>query len=344
MVHIEKSQKVPQNDNLIVYSPAGDYDDEQLIECSDITNPGVATCAYQAQFIKYGNLVYRFNTPEELGEELIKMDPSSSHKAVAFYKDEQNRKMRRGLVAVDPQQNSMVSSEGSKCLADYDLSTYAADPMHVQKISIILSSMGPMTSVADIDIYLGQVVIGCPLTGQMIFNAASEYNVDCRLLMAIMELESRFGTLGVAVETLNPGNVGNTGTAKRTYSSWQAGVDAVASWLDKHRVKDKQIVPEEPVPPIDTPIIEEPTPVVENPVVEEPVVVPPEEVVPEIPPVETPTSTEPVIIPEEPIKVPAEETPIKSVIEEPISRAKKKTGKLLAKLTKASKKSGRSRV
>ena len=337
MVHIEKSQKVPQNENLIVFSPSGDYDEDQLIECCEINNPSVAIGAYQAQFIKYGGVVYRFNDEEELGAELVKLDPSSSHRAVAFYKEGQRRKNRGGVSIVDPQQNSIVSSEGSQCLADYDLSTYAADPMHVQKISIILSSMDPMTSVASIDVYLGQVVIGCPLTGLMIFNAASEYNVDCRLLMAIMELESRFGTLGVAVETLNPGNVGNTGTATRTYSSWQAGVNAVANWLDKHRVKDKAIVAEEPTQPIDRPIVEEPTPVVENPVVEEPVVTPPEEVVPEIPPVENPTSTEPIIRPEEPIKLPSTEEPVSPDIA-PVSKAKNKSGKLLAKLTKSNKK------
>lgn len=341
MVHIEKGQKIPQNEDLIVYSPTGDYDEEQLIECGTISQPDFAVCAYQAQFVKYGSIVYRFNTSEELGAELIKVDPSSNHKAVADYKYEENRKRRKGLSTIDPTQNAILSSAGSKCLADYDLSTYAADPLHVQKISIILSSMGSMNSVSDIDNYITQVVSASPLTGEMFFNASQEYNIDCRLLMAIAELESRFGTLGVAVKTLNPGNVGNTGTATRTYSSWQAGLDAVADWLDKHRINvviDQ--VNQEPVveqisdntPPAEEPPVQNDPPPTEGEVLPE--IVPPTE-----PPLDTPTSTEPIVVPpEEPIKMPVEENPIKPAVEEPLSKAKKNTSKLLAKLNKNSKK------
>lgn len=233
----------------------------------------------------------------------------------------------------------LAMSNTTECLSYYDITTYATDPLHEQKIADILNYMGPMNSTADIDIYLENEVVGCPLNGSMIFNAAQEYNVDCRLLMAIMEQDSRYGTAGIAVSTFNPGNVGNTGTATRTYSSWQAGVEAVAQWLDNHRITAtplEVIVPpiDEPVetPPIDEPIITEPVPPVETPISEEPIVTPPEpivEPVPETPPVDTPTSTEP-ILPVEPVKSPVVEEPVAPEIA-PVSKAKTKAGRLIAK-------------
>ena len=117
----------------------------------------------------------------------------------------------------------------------YDISTYASDPDHTQKIANILQQMGAMANAADIDAYISGKYVGSPLTGQMILTAASQYTADVRLLMALMELDSQFGTVGVAVTTFNPGNVGNTGTATKTFGSWSEGVLAVADWLNSHR-------------------------------------------------------------------------------------------------------------
>jgi hypothetical protein len=227
----------------------------------------------------------------------------------------------------------LMMSNATECLTQYDITSYATDPLHEQKIADILTYMGAMNSVADVDIYLNNGVVGCPLTGSMIFGAAQEYNVDCRLMMALMELDSHFGTAGIAVSTFNPGNIGNTGTATRTYSSWQAGVEAVAQWLDNHRIKA-----EEAVVPVETP----PEPIVEEPIPIVPVVDTPPEVIPpvETPPIETPTSTEPVVLP--PVETPATTTepiitppvevpPTEAPTSTPISKVKSKTGKLFAR-------------
>lgn len=120
-------------------------------------------------------------------------------------------------------------------LDEYDITTYATDPLHEQKIASILSNMGEMSSQELIDVYVSAKTTSSPLTGQMIFEAADAYTVDVRLVMAIIEQDSRFGTAGVAVDTMNPGNVGNTGSAVKTYDSWQAGTEAVAEWLSRHR-------------------------------------------------------------------------------------------------------------
>lgn len=129
-----------------------------------------------------------------------------------------------------------IPDDPTAVLSYYDISTYAADPLYEQKISDILTSMPTMDSAEAIDAYISEEVIGSPLTGAMILSATTAYAVDVRLTMAIMQLDSQFGTAGVGAQTLNPGNVGNTGTSTRTYSSWPDGVAAVAEWLSRHRV------------------------------------------------------------------------------------------------------------
>jgi len=150
------------------------------------------------------------------------------------------------LVEAMKMQTNVISNGSTACMSEYDISTYATDPLHEQKIADILSFMGPMISPEVIDAYIDTEAIASPLTGAMILSAAQQYNVDVRLLMALMELDSRFGTAGVAVDTMNPGNVGNTGTAIKYYASWQDGVLAVAAWLNRHRINNNQVV--EPVP------------------------------------------------------------------------------------------------
>ena|SRR3989339_35155 len=140
------------------------------------------------------------------------------------------------LVEAMKMQTNTISNGSTACMSEYDISSYATDPLHEQKIADILSFMGAMISPEVIDVYIDSEAIVSPLTGQMILTAAQQYNVDVRLLMALMELDSRFGTAGVAVDTMNPGNVGNTGTAIRYYASWQEGVTAVAEWLSRHRI------------------------------------------------------------------------------------------------------------
>jgi hypothetical protein len=130
-----------------------------------------------------------------------------------------------------------VMTDGSvTVLSEYDIAPYATDPLHEEKIMNILSKMGVMDTVEKIDDYISGKYLSSPVTGEMIMSAAEAYTVDARLMMAMMELDSRFGTIGVAVGTLNPGNVGNDDDGNtRTYESWQEGVTAVAEWLNRHR-------------------------------------------------------------------------------------------------------------
>lgn len=139
-------------------------------------------------------------------------------------------------------------------LGEYDITPYATDPLHEEKIMNILSNMGLMDTTEQIDNYIKGSYISSPVTGEMVMSAALAYAVDARLMMAIMEQDSRFGTAGLATSTLNPGNVGNDDDGNtRTYDSWQEGVTAVAEWLSRHRIL--QGIPEETVlEPATTPL------------------------------------------------------------------------------------------
>ncbi|QQR82433.1 hypothetical protein IPJ70_04125 [Candidatus Campbellbacteria bacterium] len=131
--------------------------------------------------------------------------------------------------------NPTVVSDATRVLLEYDIAPYATDPEHEMKIQSILEKMGPMSSPDQIDLYIQSAVPGSPVTGAMVFAAAARYAVDARLMLALMENDSMYGTLGVGARTFNPGNVGNTGTKERMYPSWEEGVGAVALWLSRHR-------------------------------------------------------------------------------------------------------------
>ncbi len=84
MIHIEKDQNILEEKNLRVSSATGDYNDTDLIDFYDVTNPDVVAGSFQAQYIKYGGFIYKFNDPKELGEEILKIDPESTHSAASF--------------------------------------------------------------------------------------------------------------------------------------------------------------------------------------------------------------------------------------------------------------------
>ncbi|GEM_PF-2568222 len=84
MIHIQKDQYVAENENLRVATATGDYEDVALIEFYDIANPDVIAGRFQAQYIRYGGMVYRFNDPKELGAEILLIDPTSTHAAASY--------------------------------------------------------------------------------------------------------------------------------------------------------------------------------------------------------------------------------------------------------------------
>ena len=151
-----------------------------------------------------------------------------------------------------------VINGSTEVMLKYNIVPYATDPYHETKIQTILERMGPMETFDQIDSYLQKSTPDSPVTGLMIYSSAAKYNVDARLMMAIMELDSRFGTQGLGARTFNPGNVGNNGFEERMYGSWEAGVDAVANWLNNHRIAQETLFI---VPPTEPDLVYVTTPV-----------------------------------------------------------------------------------
>lgn len=124
-----------------------------------------------------------------------------------------------------------------KVVMGVDISTYATDPEHEEKIAGIAAAIPPTsTSTAvEIDEYIKARAPRSPVRGGMVKRAADKYGVPVPLLLAIMQNDSSFGTKGKGARTRNPGNYGNDDTGRlMTFKTWEDGVRAVAKWLADH--------------------------------------------------------------------------------------------------------------
>jgi hypothetical protein len=115
MIHIEKDQKILENENLRVYSQSGDYQDDELIEVYDVTNPEIVSGAFAAQYIRYGGLVYKFNDSIDLGKEILLLDPESTHATASFVrmKEELFKKLNQGELEPQSLQQTLDSEKTS---------------------------------------------------------------------------------------------------------------------------------------------------------------------------------------------------------------------------------------
>ena len=142
-----------------------------------------------------------------------------------------------GLNALQNVPPTIQGPSAGAVINGYDVSAYATDALYEEKIRTILTGMMPFGTPADVDAYIQDMAPGSPVTGDMVYAAVNEYSVDLPLLLSIMQNDSAFGTKGVGATTFNPGNIGNTGSATRSFGSWGDGVNAVAKWLNDHRAE-----------------------------------------------------------------------------------------------------------
>lgn len=140
-----------------------------------------------------------------------------------------------GIAAVQNVVPTVQGPSATASISGYDLSAYATDAEYEGKIQTILSLMPSLEDEVAATQYIQDKAPGSPVTGDMVFAAAKQFDISLPLLLAIMQNDSAFGTKGVGAETNNPGNVGNTGSATHTFGSWGEGVNAVAEWLSLHR-------------------------------------------------------------------------------------------------------------
>lgn len=102
MIRITKRASVPSLPDLIVESESGEYADTDLILCAQKDTPNVPVAQYQAQFIHYGEMVYQFETPEDLGKAIVAIDAESTHDAAQLWREEEVRRMARERGTLTP--------------------------------------------------------------------------------------------------------------------------------------------------------------------------------------------------------------------------------------------------
>ncbi|MBP9710812.1 MAG: hypothetical protein KBD50_00895 [Candidatus Pacebacteria bacterium] len=108
MIHIERGQPLATDANLKVATATGDYEDAALIECYNVADPEVLIGAYQAQYVKYGDLVYRFNDPVELGKAILTTDPQASHSAASYVRMTEELLAKMNTGALEPESLDQV--------------------------------------------------------------------------------------------------------------------------------------------------------------------------------------------------------------------------------------------
>ncbi len=102
MISITQGSSLADNGGMIIVSPSGQYADTDLILCATKTEPDLAIAMYQAQFLRYGDIVYQFNTPEDLGKAVFAIDPEATLDAVTLYKEQLARDTARLAGTLEP--------------------------------------------------------------------------------------------------------------------------------------------------------------------------------------------------------------------------------------------------
>ncbi len=102
MITISKGDHVAGLPDLIVSSASGEYADVDLILCARRDAPNFDAAMYQAQFIRYGEIVYQHETPEALGAAIIAIDPESTHDAAQLWREDEARRLAREKGTLTP--------------------------------------------------------------------------------------------------------------------------------------------------------------------------------------------------------------------------------------------------
>ena len=126
----------------------------------------------------------------------------------------------------------------------FDITSYATDPQHETRISqmtAFIDSHLLIPTAHAIDVFMRLRAPQTPLDGQMFIDSKNKYSLGEKgmfVLLALIQNDTLYGTKGIGAQLHNPGNIGDDDEGHtRDFGTWEAGVDAVAHWLDKHRVK-----------------------------------------------------------------------------------------------------------
>lgn len=147
MVPISKGDPVPELSNLIVCSDGGEYADVDLIMCAEQKAPTVPVAMYQAQYIRYGSLVYRFDDQEALGAAIVAVESGSTHDAAQLWREEETRRIarKRGTLVPEnptPAPNAVATEEAEIPESKKEVPTTVVDtPAEIGSIGALPDSI-----------------------------------------------------------------------------------------------------------------------------------------------------------------------------------------------------------
>lgn len=127
-------------------------------------------------------------------------------------------------------------------IGGYDISVYATDPKHEEKIERIyqgLSTKRDFSTTTGIQEFINDNAPKSKITGEMIKSVSDKHGVDAKLVAAIMLQDSLLGTKGMGSRNNNPGNIAQFDHLKKAtkgYKTLKDGVEAVAKWLKTKKV------------------------------------------------------------------------------------------------------------
>jgi len=132
----------------------------------------------------------------------------------------------------------MKTVSSSTGFGTYDLTRYAEDPKHEEKIARIVNLMPEFADESTIDSYIKSKFPKSPITGKMIINSATKYDVDPDVLLALGQQDSGVGTTGLGSKTKNFANYATYGKRVTRFKTWQSSIDATAEWLSKNKITE----------------------------------------------------------------------------------------------------------
>lgn len=77
MIFLTKGQRLYDNPGMVIYDQTGYYEDGDSVICATVSFPEEPVCRYEAKFIAYGSMVYSIADPDELLEEVKKINPDT---------------------------------------------------------------------------------------------------------------------------------------------------------------------------------------------------------------------------------------------------------------------------
>lgn len=100
---------------------------------------------------------------------------------------------------------SSIGDTSTNATAGYNIRSYASDPQYEQKVMSIYngSSMQNVTDAESADEYIKSRNKNSKITGDMVYSVASQYNIDPKMLLSMIQQESSFGTSNVALQNNN---------------------------------------------------------------------------------------------------------------------------------------------